>query len=437
MKTLIKKTPHCVDLEMRVIATLVNLGDRNDTRVQDAFLNLDIDCFYSVHTREMFDIISELFREEKDFSIASFIQHIPNAVFTNMDVLIKDYYNSPGMLETDVQTLNDYKTFRNQLRVLENSIIEANESLTPDKSLRVISDNIQRLNDTFTNKKERMSLNYAEIADNYLSNAHEDNAEFSVDIPGLPNVPNKSLITVAGRSGHGKTFWGLHLMDKIIDANPGKHNLYFNLEMQEIVMVERHAKLLGFKAQTRHELIEKSLPTLVQKNVNIISKPLITIEEIESLSRLASLKNPLSVIVVDYLGLIRTKAKSEHKHQEQSEITKRLAALAIELNCVVIALIQVNRDYKQRPVGSRCPKPEDAAESMGSVHSSTWWLGIDQPSHDSDDPQWRHMFQVECGKNRGESGMFKLRLEFIDGQFLPWKKPFSAQFTKKPALVKF
>src|SRR5690606_33454758 len=104
-------------------------------------------------------------------------------------------------------------------------------------------------------------------------------------------------------------------------------------------------------------------------NVSLVSEPLMTIDQIETECRLAALRQPLAVIVVDYLGLIRSKSRSERKDLEQGEIAKRLAALSLELNCIVIALSQVNREFKNRPVGDRCPVISDAAESMGSVHS--------------------------------------------------------------------
>lgn len=268
------------------------------------------------------------------------------------------------------------------------------------------------------------------IADEFLSEDYEDNTEIHVDIPGLPPVPNRALITIAGRSGHGKTFFALHLMDKLIDALPNKQTIYFNLEMDERVMMERHATLLGIQGNSRKDRISNGLGILLPKNVCIVSEPMITIEEIETECRIAAIIRPIGVIIVDYIGLIRSKARSERKDLEQGDIAKRLAALSLSLNCIVIALIQVNREFKNRPVGQRCPVTSDASESMGTVHSSSWWIGIDQPQADSNEPEWRDQFLVECRKNRGDAGLFDLKLKFKHGMFSKWERPFCSSYSK-------
>jgi replicative DNA helicase len=128
---------------------------------------------------------------------------------------------------------------------------------------------------------------------------------------------------------------------------------------------------------------------------------------------------------VDYLGLVGSKSKYDRKDLQQGDIAKRLAALSLELNCVVIALIQVNREFKTRTVGNRCPLTSDAAESMGSVHSSSWWLGIDQPQNDDNSAEYRDLFKVACRKNRGDAGMFEINLTFKNGMFSRYFRAFS------------
>ena len=213
-------------------------------------------------------------------------------------------------------------------------------------------------------------------------------------------------------------------MDAIIDARPGEQTLYFNLEMHPRVMIERHALLLGARGANRKEVIANAAPKLMQKNVSLVSVPMITIEQIEAESRLAALRQPVCCIVVDYLGLVGSKAKYDAKYQQQNDIAKRLAALSMELDCVVILLAQVNRDFKTRPIGDRCPLTSDAAESSGSVHSSTWWIGIDQPQNDDPSGDYQDLFMVECRKNRGNAN-FSLKFTFKNGMFWKYQKPFS------------
>ena len=412
------------EIEMRTLSSLIHLGDPNNLRVQKAMLVLDRECFYNLDHAILFDLLQELFRKGHKFDFVDFITLVPTEQYHLVTQAVKDDYMFPHHLEYDVEKLNAYKLWRKQLRILVDTLNSSMEQTLPEEALGVIREQIQVLSKTNSHANASIVRTYETIADEYLSEQEEENGEFFVNVPGLPAVPNNSLITVAGRSGHGKTFFALYLMDKIIDKFPAKQSLYFNLEMSERVMMERHAKLLGIQGDSRKETIRNGIGKLLPKNVSMISEPMITIDQIETECRLASMKQPLVVIVVDYLGLIRAKTRSERKDLDQSDIAKRLAALSLDLNCVVILLSQVNREFKNRPIGDRCPLTQDAAESMGSVHSSSWWIGIDQPQSDTEDAEWQHMFFVACRKNRGDSGFFKLQLKFQNGMFSKWERPF-------------
>lgn len=427
--------PQAGEIELRVIAALTHIGDPFELNVQQAMLALDSECFYNSAYRQMFVILENLFKQESEFSFITFITLLPDELYNIATDLIKDEYVSINYLASDVEQLISYRGLRKQLRILIDAANVGLNAFTANEGLIAISDKLQLITQSSSTTRKSYLRSYATIADEFLMEEGDDTSEIHVDIPNLPPILNRSLITIAGRSGHGKTFFAMYLMDKIIDAQVGRQTLYFNLEMHERVMLERHAKLLGIKGYTRKETIANGLAQLLAKNVSLISEQMITIDEIETESRLASLRQPIAVIVVDYLGLIRSKSKSERKDLEQGDIAKRLAALSIELDCVVIALIQVNRDFKTRPVGERCPRVEDSAESMGSVHSSTWWLGIDQPQKDNEDSQWKDMFMVECRKNRGESGNFKLQLKFQGGTFSRWTQPFCSSYSAPKNLI--
>ena len=433
MRTKIKPVapPTAPEVELRVISALTHIGDPDNLIIQKAMLMLDEHCFSNIDYRTLYEIIFNMFRQGKEFSFVTFISAVPDELYSIVHHMVTEDFLTTNFLMSDIQQLLQYRTWRKQLKILVDSVNDSFDARTPEESIAAIAENLQRLNHTSSTTRKTYIRSYETIADEFLSEGETDDSQFPVDIFGLPEVPNRALITIAGRSGHGKTFFALYLMDKIIDAQPNKQTLYFNLEMHERVMMERHAKLLGVQGHTRRETIRNGINKLLPKNVSLISEPMITIDEIETECRLASLLQPIAVIVVDYLGLIRSKTKSERKDLEQSDIAKRLAALSLELNCVVIALIQVNRDIKNRPVGDRCPVPTDSAESMGSVHSSSWWLGIDQPQCDSDDLELQHLFMVQCRKNRGDSGMFALQLRFQGGTFSKWTRPFSNNYSSK------
>lgn len=418
-------------IECQILGALMIHADRNLHEVQTAFLMLGEDCFTKYASRELFRVIKNLYDESKSFEAVDLLTIVQNDSYWLLtEILEANTIYSKFRILPDCQTLIQSKNLRKQIKILNHVISSAQHELTPGLGLQRLQEELQNLNHSDSNKISDIK-SYEQIADAYLSEDFIDDSEISVDIPRLPPVPNRALIMIAGRSGHGKTFFALYLMDKLMNALPNRQVLYFNLEMHERVMMERHARLLGITGKNRREIIKQSLPILLSKPMSLISVPMITIEEIESHCRLTALKNHLGVIVVDYIGLIRSKSKYERKDLEQSDIAKRLAALSIELNCVVIALTQVNRESKNRIAGNRCPLPSDSSESMGSVHSSSWWIGIDQPQLDSDDEEFRNLFQVQCRKNRGEGGLFNIDFDFHNCQFKIREKRFSSYQSAK------
>lgn len=419
--------PRGHELEMRTLACLIHLGDPNHIRVQGAMLKLDRDCFADIDHKILFELIENLFKKGNVFDFVEFITMVPTEQYHLVTQAVKDEYIFTNHLEHDVEKLLSYRALRKQLKILVDAANSSLEAITPEESLIAISDNLQAISSITCTGHKPYKRTGEQILDEIFTHGLISGRDFPVDIPGLPPVPNEAMITIAGRSGHGKTFFALYLMDKIIEQFPDKQALYFNLEMRDHVLLERLAILNGCKGADQMDTLKRGASKIIAKNLTLVTKAQITIEEIETESRLSAMQKPISVIVVDYLGLIRTKVKHESNHLQQSDIAKRLGSLATDLKCIVLCLIQVNRDIKHRAVSDRCPIPTDSAESMGSVDSSSWWLGINQPQNDSDDDDFRDRFDIECRKSRTESGLFKVNLRFKGGMFSKWQRPFCSK----------
>lgn len=92
--------------------------------------------------------------------------------------------------------------------------------------------------------------------------------------------------------------------------------------------------------------------------------PAITIAALRSRARRLKRQHGLSLLVVDYLQLLRGVRSTDNRVQEISEITQGLKAIAKELNVPVIALSQLSRAVEQRE--DKRPQLSDLRES-GSI----------------------------------------------------------------------
>ena len=412
------------EVEIRVLAALTQISVHTELLAQQAMVDLDENCFSSHDTRKLYEIIRGLFDAKKDFSVTGLLTNLPDHLFGLVTESLREEYKSTHCLANDVIILNDKKILRLHEKILGDLSRFPKAAMNDDDAKDIILDGLNRLHDaTRKNKSSRRS--YEQIIDEMLTRGEEgQKSTIEIDIPGMPPVPNKALIVIAGRSGHGKTYFSTYFSEKVLEALPEKSALYFNLEMDELQMVERHANILGVRGVTPYKAIEEAAPLLVPKKIWLVSEPLITIEKIEAESRISSMENPISIIVVDYLALVQSNEKDKSNDIVYGNIAKRLTALAIELECVVVLLQQINRSNSDRKPGNKCPVVTDSSATMGAVHSCSWWLGIDQPKEDSSDYEFRNLFQVRCRKNRGKEGTFSIDLNLIDGVFSERVVPF-------------
>ncbi len=113
-------------------------------------------------------------------------------------------------------------------------------------------------------------------------------------------------------------------------------------------------------------------------------------------------KIPLSLVVVDYLHLIKTTVrKGQNREQEIAEVSRALKAMAGTLKCPVLALAQLSRESEKQ---QRRPRPSDIRDS-GQVEQDA--DGILFLHRDKETP--RGCVDVILAKQRqGQVGTFAL-----------------------------
>jgi len=415
----VKKPPrHNAEAELGIIGTLISEGSYESHLVQKALLVLDEKYFYRPLHKELFNIIKSCYEKKHPFDVVALIDTKPCAEIGQIITYLATLYFSHTRFEAEIKTIQKAWQIRQQTRALENTLKQVEGSPLVSDALNALHEGIQQVGAVSIDRVEQGST-YTEIANAHARGCFKGDEPIETGVEAFGKWCNSSMITIAGAPGVGKTYFGIYVMDAIARFKDEHQNLFFSLEMPRNKIWERHQNIL--QSQTR---------TVNSDNFTVYDHPMIDIEYIETISRLQALQQPVAVIVVDYLSLVTSKKRHDRDDLRVSDITQRLAALAMELGCVVICLSQVNRSPSQRDKDDRCPYPHDAADSSGSVRSSSLWVGIDRPELYDEDAANKNVFVAKCRKNRNGDN-FEAYFNFNGGQFAPRDKPFWPVTAKK------
>lgn len=170
-----------------------------------------------------------------------------------------------------------------------------------------------------------------------------------------------AMYTVAGRSGGGKSIFGLQLAQHV--AETGGRVGYVSLEMTEKDLWKRLASMMQGIHQSalqHHQLTELGWVAVKEAEAAIGSLPLevydragASWEDVTGFARALHRKGDLRLLVVDYLGLVKSPAGSRSRSQDLEGWANDAKALAKDLGCAVVLLEQLNRDS----TGRKSPRP--------------------------------------------------------------------------------
>lgn len=247
------------------------------------------------------------------------------------------------------------------------------------------------------------------------------------------------LIIVAARPSMGKTTFAMNLCENAslvdieeedengqVTKKPAKPVLIFSLEMPADQIMMRMLASLSRVDQTKirtgqlHDeedwaRISSTMAMLQgRNNIYIDDSSGLTPTELRSRARRVYRENGgLSLIMVDYLQLMRAPAFSDNRTLEIAEISRSLKALAKELQVPVVALSQLNRSLEQR--ADKRPVNSDLRESGSIEQDADLIMFIYRDEVYNDNSDLKGVAEIIIGKQRnGPIG--RVRLTF-QGQY--------------------
>ena len=178
------------------------------------------------------------------------------------------------------------------------------------------------------------------------------------------------LVILAARPSMGKTTLALNIASHV--SMQSNQTLVFSLEMPRRQLVQRLMASVGHMPLSKlkdasvlesDEYSSKVVATagrLMQSNMLIDDTGSLDIADLRSRARVAHKRNPVKLIVIDYLQLMTDRTERD-RFQVVSSVSRKLKALAKELDCVVLCLSQLSRKCEERT--DKRPMNADLRES--------------------------------------------------------------------------
>jgi replicative DNA helicase len=206
------------------------------------------------------------------------------------------------------------------------------------------------------------------------------------------------FVVIAGRPSMGKTSFAMNIADYVAVRARGKERqtvAVFSLEMSKESLVQRllcslakvdiHKVRRGYASAAEYKALQAAAAQLHEAPIYIDDTAAISILEMRAKARRLVSEQPLGMIVVDYLQLIRGPNNAENRQQEISSISRSLKALAKELQVPVLALSQLSRAVETRG-GNKRPMLSDLRESGAIEQDADVVLFVYRPEVYETDP---------------------------------------------------
>ncbi|WP_226351944.1 replicative DNA helicase [Pseudonocardia sp. ICBG601] len=218
------------------------------------------------------------------------------------------------------------------------------------------------------------------------------------------------LIVIAARPGLGKSTLALDMV-RSASVRHGRTSVIFSLEMSESELRDKiiaaEARVRVSDLRTPHALDALAYERITAAAARVIGGGALfiddtattTVAQIRAKARRLQARHGLDLIVVDYLQLMSSGARTENRQVEVSDFSRQLKVLAKDFDVPVIALSQLNRGPEQR-VDKR-PMLSDLRESGALEQDADVVVLLHRPdAYDHEDPRAGEADLI-LAKNRG------------------------------------
>lgn len=443
--------PHSIEAEQAVLGALMLSSEQWDNVAE----RLNAQDFYNFAHRTIYEQMTELVRDHQPIDLITLDQALKNKgvlqEIGGLAYLAELSKNTPSV--ANVLTYADIireRAIRRELIAASNRIAEL--SYQPkgmpvkdvlDEAERAVFQIAEKRTSSSEGPKNIDSILIDTLARIELLSANRENNGITGVSTGFVDLDKKTaglqpsdLIIVAARPSMGKTTFAMNLCENAALENieetdengnkvkkPNKPVLIFSLEMPADQIMMRMLASLSRVDQTKIRTgqidddedwskISSTMAILQErKNIYIDDSSGLTPTELRSRARRVYRENGgLSLIMVDYLQLMKAPGFADNRTLEIAEISRSLKALAKELQVPVVALSQLNRGLEQR--GDKRPINSDLRDSGSIEQDADLIMFIYRDEVYNDNSDQKGIAEIIIGKQRnGPIGRVRLTFQ--------------------------
>jgi len=381
-----KVAPHTLEAEMAVLGAML-IEREAQAKALDV---LDESCFYKTAHQQIFRVMADLFSQGSVIDVVTVAEKLKTARLLT-DIGGATYLTNLSQLLPTAASVDHYAKLVKEKATLRHLIAAATRIVTScyDQREEVGALLDQAEQAIFSIAQSKVDKGFVPVSDlvhdviETVEKLYQRKSHVTGISTGFTELDTMTsgfqpanLIIIAGRPSMGKTSFALNIAEHVAIRDK-KPVALFSLEMSREELMFR---LLCSQArvnshQVRRGYLEKKYWNTLTAAASSLSESPIYIDDTSSLSvlemrararrlaaELAAKGTPLSMILVDYLQLMRGMGKIESRQQEISEISRSLKGLARDLRVPVIALSQLSRRPEEKGREGR-PQLSDLRES--------------------------------------------------------------------------
>ena len=431
-----KSMPYSLEAEQAVLGSMIV----NSDALTRAIEQLRTEDFYLEQHKEIFAALSRLFTGSVPIDIVTLSEELHDKLEMIGGVAYLAHLTSVVSTTENIKYYMDIATQKSTLRKLITAASDITQMCYDDKNeiSAVLDSSEQKIFEILQNKSSRSFYHIRDVLPENirtLEKMRQQGGKVTGLATGYPRFDEKTaglqktdLIILAARTGIGKTSFALNLARNVAHKS-NEPVAFFSLEMGKEQLTSRllwsEAKIpsekirVGNLSMNDMKKISHALGSLVRMPIYVDDTPGITVSEMRAKCRRLKLEQGLGMVVIDYLQLIQSGAKSGASRQEQvAEVSRNLKIMAKDLNVPVICLSQLSRASETH----EAPQLTDLRESGSIEQDADIVLFLNRERNPENlPPEQQNLAELIIAKHRnGSTGSIPLVWR---GEFTTYMEP--------------